>query len=77
MNTDDEISRVFTQLPCLSCGDWRSDRVKAAIGRVYLAVEAGEKLSALPAREQLLRGCCKMPNEGTSITLLTRANISW
>jgi hypothetical protein len=77
MNTDDEISRVFTQLPCLSCGHWRSDRVKAAIGRVYLALEAGEQLSALPAREQLLRGCCRMPDEGTSITFLKAADISW
>ena len=77
MNTDDAISRVFTQLPCLSCGDWRSDRIKAAIGQIYLAVEAGEKLSALPAREQLLRGCCKMPDEGTSITFLKAADVSW
>ena len=77
MNTDDEISGVFTQLPCLSCEHWRSDRVKAAIGRVYLALEAGEQLSALPAREQLLRGCCKMPDEGTSITFLKAADVSW
>jgi hypothetical protein len=35
VNTDDEISRFFTELPCLSCGDWRSDRVKAAMGRIY------------------------------------------
>jgi hypothetical protein len=77
MNTDDEISRVFTALPCLSCGDWRSDRIKAAIGRIYLAVEAGEKLSALPAREQLLHGCCKMPDEGTSITFLKAGIINW
>ena len=77
MSTDDEISRVFTQLPCLSCEHWRSDRVKAAIGRVYLAVEAGEKSMARPAREQLLRGCCKMPDDGTSITFLKAADISW
>jgi hypothetical protein len=75
MNTDDEISRVFTQLPCLGCEHWRSDRVKAAIGRVYLAVEAGET-STLPARDQLLRGCCKS-DERTCLTFLTRANISW
>jgi hypothetical protein len=75
--TDDEISRVFTALPCLSCAHWRSDRVKAEIGRIYLAVEAGETLSALPAREQLLRGCCKMPDEGTSITFLKAADVGW
>jgi hypothetical protein len=68
VNTDDEISRVFTALPCLGCSDWRSDRVKAAIGRIYLALEAGENL-ALPPRERLLRGCCKMADEG--ITFLT------
>jgi hypothetical protein len=54
--TDDEISRVFTALPCLSCAHWRSDRVKAAIGRVYLAVQVGEELGALPPRDQLPRG---------------------
>jgi hypothetical protein len=77
MNTDDEISRVFTALPCLSCGDWRSDRVKAAIGRVYLAVEAGDKLSAPPARDSYCAAVAKCPDEGTSITFLKAADVSW
>jgi len=76
MNCEDEISRVFTALPCLSCAHWRSDRAKAAIGRVYLAVQVGEEIPALPARGQLPRGCCKIA-DGTCITFLTSANVTW
>jgi hypothetical protein len=74
--TDNEISQVLTALPCLNCGDWRSDHIKAAIGRIYLAVEAGETLSRLPDREHLLRTCSKS-DERTCLTFLTPANISW
>jgi hypothetical protein len=68
---------ILRELPCLECQEFCAMRVRARLGAFALAVLAGEKLSALPARDQLLRGCCKIADEGTSITFAKAAYVSW
>jgi hypothetical protein len=54
--TEDEIR---TRLPCLECQHWRAVRMRALIGRVYLALERGEH-PALPFASGIpMTGCCK------------------
>jgi len=68
MNADEAlINAPYCQVQCLGCTDWRSDRVKAAIGKFYLANLACEKVAA-PPLDQLLRKCCKNAADQTSIT---------
>jgi hypothetical protein len=55
-----DINRVFTELPCLSCNDWRADRLKARIGEVYLLARDGKPL---PKMDPVLTGCCRRAAE--------------
>jgi len=43
------INAVYCQVQCLGCTDWRSDRVKAAIGKYFILQSlACEKVTAPP-----------------------------
>jgi hypothetical protein len=54
MNADEAlINAVYCQVQCLGCTDWRSDRVKAAIGKFYLA-KPGVRESCRPAARSVV-----------------------
>lgn len=65
------ISKVFTELPCLACTDYRSDFFKARLGNVFLQLERGEKISV--SRDELTRSCCKRAAERHFLTYLRPA----
>jgi len=64
--SDEVINRAFSAFPCLGCGDFRRDKVVARLALFYLACEAGQR-PALPTRDELLRGCCRQPQEGLTL----------
>jgi hypothetical protein len=68
---------ILRELPCLECQEFRAMRARARLGAVVLAVQRGETLPVLPARD-LLRGCRKRADEATSsITFLKAGIINW
>jgi hypothetical protein len=66
MTVDEQISHVFTQLPCLSCNNPQRDFCLAQLGAFFLAHEAGQQ-PKLP-RELLFRRCCKNNHAADGIT---------
>jgi hypothetical protein len=62
-------NEVFTALPCLSCNNAQSDKVKSVIGAAYLHLERGDTVT-VPPREKLLTYCCKNLHEKDGTTFL-------
>ena len=61
-----DVNKALTEIPCCTCTDWRRDKVVARLGAFYLAHEAGQR-PAVPTRDELLRGCCRQPQEGLTL----------
>ena len=55
-----DVNKALTEIPCCTCTDWRRDKVVARLAAFFLACEAGQR-PAVPARDELLRGCCRRP----------------
>jgi hypothetical protein len=64
-----DTNRIFTELPCLGCGNWQRDRALTILGALYLALERGEKVN-VPTRAQLTAGCCQAKLPEGSITFI-------
>jgi hypothetical protein len=70
MNADEAlINAVYCQVQCLGCTDWRSDRVKAAIGKFYLA-KPGVRESCRPVARSVVAQVLQEVAGQTSITYL-------
>jgi hypothetical protein len=59
----DEINRAFTRIPCMSCGDWRSDAVKAKVALALINIWDGQQHIKPPTPQDLERCCCRYAGE--------------
>jgi hypothetical protein len=59
----DEINRAFTKIPCMSCGDWRADAVRAKVTLALVNIWEGRQDIKPPTPQDLERSCCRHADE--------------